>query len=550
MVTASKICCRFIVRIVELSLLLCIGVFVGIGFADDDIKTVKKDGYWEKVDPNVDYKDRLPRIAPREPAESMKGFHIISGLRLDLVAAEPLVRDAVDMCFDADGRMYVAEMIPYAENNSAEFGSPNGRVSLLEDTDGDGKFDNGTVFADKLVWPTGLTCFDGGVFIVSAPDLWYCKDTDEVPSSLRWGLDSRIHGMPSMTGGMLQAVKWEQGDRQRKAKPVQARGRDFSFNPRTGQLRLESGGSQFGMTFDQWGRKFESNNSAPIKMVMYEDRYIARNPYLAAPSARINIWKDGSQVYRTSPVEPWRLVRTEMRQKGVFAGSAAEKAAGYFTGACGVTIYTGDAWPEQFHGNSFTAEGASNIVHRLRLEPRGVGFAAYRTEQKKEFLASDEIWFRPIQFTVGPDGNLYMADMYREVYEHPGAVPPSAKKYIDLSTGNDRGRIYRIAPEGFKQPKPVRLSKASTGELVALLAHPNFWHRNTAARLLYEQQDKKAIEPLVKLAAAPGLTAGSDARHVRPGRSGCAVGRGSAAATGRRPSASARTRGAAVGKSA
>ena len=157
--------------------------------------------------------------------------------------------------------------------------------------------------------------------------------------------------------------------------------------------------------------------------------------------------------------------------------------------------------PEECHGNAFVCEGSSNIVHRLRLEPDGVGFAAYRTEQKREFLASDEIWFRPIQFAHAPDGAFYLADMYREVYEHPGAVPPSAKKHIDLSTGNDRGRIYRFVPEGFRQPPPVRLGDVAGVELVALLTHPNSWHRRTASRLLYERQDRKAIGPLGKLAA-------------------------------------------------
>jgi len=485
---------------------------------------IRKDGYVEKITPGVDYKDRLPRILPKEPADSIKTFHVVPGFRIELVAAEPLVCDPIDMCFDENGRMYVPEMIPYAENNSAEFGSPNGRVSLLQDTDGDGKLDKSTVFADKLVWPTALTCFDGGLFIVAAPDILYCKDTDgdgradvreviitgfalsnpnALPNSLRWGLDNRMHGMTSTAGGKLRAVKWERADASGKSQPLQARGRDFSLHPRTGELRLESGGSQYGMSFDEWGRKFECSNSAPIEMVMYDDRYIARNPYLAAPNPLVNIWTYGNAVYRTSPVEPWRILRTELRIGGKFSGpiEGGGTAAGYFTGICGTTIYTGSAWPQQCRGQALTCEGSGNLVHRMRLEPDGVGFKAYRTEEKKEFLTSDEIWFRPIQFAHAPDGALYLADMYRETYEHPGAVPPSAKKHIDLTTGNDRGRIYRIVPEGFKQPKPVRLGSMSSSELVRLLEHPNSWHRRTASRLLYERQDRQAIPPLVKLAA-------------------------------------------------
>jgi len=516
-----------------LAALLGIGVLVPAVYGIDEISNeekqqgvyeVSKDGYVEKIDPNVDYKDRLPRIPPREPAASMEAFHLVPGFRLEQVATEPMIRDSIDMTFDENGRMYVVELTTYAEQNSAQFLSENARISLLEDTDHDGKFDKRTTFLDKLLCPTAVTCFDGGVFVAAAPDILYCKDIDgdgkadlrevvvtgfslanpnALPNSLRWGLDSRIHGMTSTSGGELRAVRWERGGQGRESKPVQSRGRDFSFHPRTGELRLESGGAQYGMSFDQWGRKFECSNSAPIYMIMYEDRYIARNPYLAAPSPCIGIWKDGSKVYRTSPVEPWRILRTELRIKGTFTGpiEGGGTPAGYFTGVCGTTIYTGSALPEECQGNAFVCEGASNIVHRLRLEPDGVAFAAHRVEQKREFLASDEIWFRPIQFAHAPDGAFYLADMYREVYEHPGAVPPSAKKHIDLTSGNDRGRIYRIVPDGFQQPPPVRLGEMSTVELVGLLEHPNSWHRRTASRLLYERNQRKAIEPLVKLAA-------------------------------------------------
>ena len=491
------------------------------------VHEVRQGNYVEKVDPNVDYKDRLPRIKPRGPAESLEAFHLVPGFRIEAVATEPMVRDPVDLVFDEQGCLYVAELITYSERRE----SLEGRVSRLVDTDGDGTFDTSTVYVDQLLWPTGLACFDGGIFVADTPRILYCKDTDgdgvadlrEVivdgfdisnpnacPNSLRWGLDCRIHGMTSTSGGELQAVKWLLGGAERQAAPLRAKGRDFSFHPRTGELRLESGGSQFGMTFDQWGRKFESSNSVPIEMVMYEDRYIARNPFLAAPSSRVPIAVDltavngkKGAVFRTSPVEPWRALRTELRVAGTFSGpTEGGSPAGYFTAACGVTIYTGNAWPDEFSGNSFVAEGSGNLVHRKRLEPNGVELSAHRVEENCEFLTSDEIWFRPIQFANAPDGTFYMADMYREIYEHPDAVPPSARKYLDLNCGNDRGRIWRIAPETFKQPGPVRLDRMSTAQLIGLLEHPNGWHRNTAGRLIWERQDRRAaFEPLAAMAA-------------------------------------------------
>jgi putative membrane-bound dehydrogenase-like protein len=516
----------------SLSALVAAGSLVRIGGAQEEEKEkgkemieVRQGGYVEQVDPNVDYKDRLPRILPKEPAESMKHFHLLPGFRLDQVATEPLIADPVDLVFDENGRLYVAELITYAE------GQQNGgvvthtsRVSLLEDTDGDGRFDKTTVFADGLSWPTGLVPFDGGLFVATTPEVIYFKDTDgdnvanqsEVvisgftpsnpnacPNSLRWGLDSRIHGMASTSGGKLRAEKWAKSPEGKDTTAIESRGRDFSFDPRTGQMRLESGGSQFGMTLDAWGRKFESSNSVPIEMVMFDEHYIARNPYLAAPSSRLRIYADGSSIYRTSPVEPWRVLRTELRIKKTFSGpvEGGGTPAGYFTGACGVHIYQGNALPEELRGNAFVCEGSGNLIHRMRLESEAVAFTAHRIEEKKEFLTSDEIWFRPIQFTDGPDGALYLADMYRELYEHPDAIPPSARKYLDLLAGNDRGRIYRIVPEGFQQPPPVRLGGLSTEKLVGLLEHANGWHRNTASRLLYERHDLRAVEPLVKLAA-------------------------------------------------
>jgi putative membrane-bound dehydrogenase-like protein len=492
---------------------------------DKGLVEVRQGGYVEKVDPNVDYKDRLPRIPPKEPAESMETFHVIDGVRIQQVASEPLIADPVDLVFDENGRMYVAELITYAEEQQR--GGPvlgTSRISLLEDTDHDGKFDKSTVFADNLSWPAGLVCFDGGLFVATTPDVVYLKDTDgddradvhEVfitgftgsnpnacPNSLRWCLDNRIHGMTSTSGGALRAVKWERGGEGRKAEPVQARGRDFSFHPRTGQMRLESGGSQFGMTFDAWGRKFESSNSVPIEMVMYDDRYVARNPYLIAPSSRLRIHAAGRAIYRTSQVEPWRVLRTELRVKGLFSGpiEGGGTPAGYFTGACGVHVYKGHVLPEEFRGNAFVGEGSGNLVHRMRLEPNGVAFTAHRTEEKSEFCNSDEIWFRPIQFTDAPDGALYVADMYREIYEHPNAVPPSARKHLDLLAGCDRGRIYRFVPEDFRKPPTVGLGDMSSVELVRLLEHPNGWHRITASRLLYERRERKTIEPIKKLAA-------------------------------------------------
>ncbi len=471
----------------------------------------------------VDFSDELPRIPPHEPADALATFKTLPGFTIQQTAAEPLVHSPVALSFDENGRMFVVEMIDYSEQDKEFLGT----VRLLEDTDQDGRFDKSTVFADKLSWPTAIACYDGGVFVGAAPDIFYLKDTDGdgradvrktvfagfgrsnvqgLFNSFHWGLDNRIHGATSSSGGKIGRAGCAD------AKPIVVSGRDFAFDPRTLELTPTSGGAQHGMSFDDWGRKFLSSNSDHIQLVMYEDRYLARNPYLAAPGPRASIAADGPQaeVFRISPVEPWRIVRTRLRVSGAVPGpvEGGGRAAGYFTGATGVTIYRGDAWPAEYRGQAFVGDVGSNIVHRKVLEPDGVGLIARRADEKKEFVASTDIWFRPAQFANAPDGNLYIIDVYREVIEHPASLPPVIKKHLDLTSGRDRGRIYRIVADGFKQPALPRLGKATTTELVAKLAHRNGWYRDTAARLLYERRDRAAIAPLANLAATSPLPEG------------------------------------------
>jgi putative membrane-bound dehydrogenase-like protein len=470
-----------------------------------------------------DFADELPRIPPHEPAAALATFQTLPGFRIEQAAAEPLVHSPVALSFDENGRMYVVEMIDYSEQDKESLGA----VRLLEDTDQDGRFDKSTVFADKLSWPTAIACYDGGVFVGAAPDIVYLKDTDGdgkadvrkvvfagfgrsnvqgLFNSFQWGLDDRIHGATSSSGA--QVTRPDHPDE----KPVPLSGRDFSFDPRTLDLTPTSGGAQHGMSFDDWGRKFVSSNSDHIQLVMYDDRYLARNPHLAVPGPRASIAADGPQaeVFRISPVEPWRIVRTRLRVAGNVPGpvEGGGRAAGYFTGATGVTIYRGDAWPAEYRGQAFVGDVGSNIVHRKVLEPDGVGLIARRADENREFVASTDIWFRPAQFANSPDGNLYIIDVYREVIEHPASLPPVIKQHLDLTSGRDRGRIYRVAAGGFRQPKLPRLGSASTEQLVAALDHRNGWHRDTAARLLFERADRTAVGPLARAAASSPLPEG------------------------------------------
>src|ERR1044071_5322883 len=425
--------------------------------------------------PTLEPKD-LPRVPAVEATNAFKTFQIKKGFHLELVASEPLVMSPIAMCFDENGRLFVVEMRDYSEMRDAH---PHlGRIRMLEDSNGDGIFDKATVYADDLPWPTGLLWYDGGLFVAASPDIIYFKDTNgdgkadlrkvvftgfgagmgdklnvqALLNSLTWGMDNRIHGQTASNGGKV--VPADEPNRT----PLNLNGRDFYFDPCTMVMQAETGGGQYGMCFDDRGRRFVCSNSHHIQTFMYEARYGERNRFYNMPPAIVDIPVDGpaAEVYRISPEEQWRGIPTKWRVTG----------------------------------------GVRGLIGR---GGRALGPERPRDENKVEFLASRDLWFRPVQLANAPDGTLYIADMYREVIEHPWSMPESIKKLLDLNSGNDRGRIYRGVPDGYKQPKPPRLGKASIKQLVETLENPNGWHRDTAARLLYERQDKTAIPLLIAL---------------------------------------------------
>lgn len=458
-----------------------------------------------------DFSAQMPHVPPKNPTDALASFQTIPGYQIQLVAAEPLVYDPIAMAFDEFGDMFVIEMRGYSEDRDLNIG----QIRFLQDTNNDGAIDKATVFADNLAWPTAITCYDGGVFAIVPPNLIYLKDTtgdgradlrrviytgfltDNVQgmaNSLQWGLDNRIHG----AGGRKTSTLTRPD--QPNTKPVVLKGQDFSFDPRTLDLTPISGGAQHGMSFDDWGRKFVCSNSVHLQMIMYEDHQLGPNPLTYAPSPRLAIAEDGPQapVFRISPIEAWRIIRTKLRVSGASKGllEGGGKPAGFFTSATGATIYRGDAFPSFMFNTPIIGDVGSNIIHRKSLTPNGVALTSNRIDPAREFVASTDTWFRPVQFANAPDGSLYAADMYRQTIEHPNSFPPSVKINLDLTAGRDHGRIYRIAPSNFK-PRPIpRMGDATTTELVALLDHPNAWHRDTASRLIFQRQDTTAIKSL------------------------------------------------------
>ncbi|MFM8633655.1 MAG: PVC-type heme-binding CxxCH protein, partial [Planctomycetia bacterium] len=333
-------------------------------------------------------------------------------------------------------------------------------------------------------------------------------------NSFAYDLDNRIHGSASSGGGTIRRVN-EKGEPEGPA--VAVGGRDFSFDPRTLDFRTETGGAQHGRSTDNVGNVYICHNGDHCIRCMVDDRFLSRNKFFPAPSAKESIALDGPQatVFRMSPVEPWRVLRTRLRAAGIVEGGveAGGRPAGYLTSGTGMTFVRGDAVGDLV-GMLVVGDVGSNIVHRKRLIPHGAGVRAERVDPESELVASTDIWFRPVQFANGPDGALWIIDMQREVIEHPKSLDPPIKKHLDLTSGRDTGRLWRLvaaddaaAAARTRQPLP-RLSKATTPELVALLSHANGWHRDTAQRLIVERADPAAaplLQAVVRRDDAPAV---------------------------------------------
>jgi len=431
----------------------------------------------------------LSAASPLTPKEAQKLFRLPPGLRIELVAAEPQIESPVAMAFDEDGKLWVVEMrdYPYPPKPGEK---PLGRIKVLEDKDGDGFYETATVVADHLLFANGLMPWKGGVVVTMAPQIVYIKDgktevlyegfTAQNPqlrvSHPVLGLDGWVYVANGLRGGKVKKA----GDPDAKA--IDLSGRDFRFNLLTGEHEALSGMGQYGNCFDDWGNRFVCDNRHHLRHIVIEDRYLKRNPYLAAPAVVQDIsildkeegpLSSGGRVYPIS--KNW---------------TTSALHAGRFTAACGVHLYGGDLLPKEYRGCAFTCEPPGNLVHQEVLEPNGASFHSRPAKDGVEFLASPDDWFRPVFLADGPDGALYVVDMYRAVIEHPDFMPPELKNRPDMMLGKDRGRIWRIVPEKHKtQAMRPEMGKAKPSELVNALGSENAWARMSAHRLFLERKD-------------------------------------------------------------
>lgn len=446
--------------------------------------------------------------APVVPAsQAAATCKLAPGYSLELVASEPLINDPVQIAFDPAGRLWVVEMTGFMPTPEA-LGEdhPNGKIVILEDTNHDGVMDKSTVFLDNLVLPRALTLIDGGAIIAEPPHLWLCKDTNgDLVSDMKTELcaDYGSVGNPEHTAnGLLRGIdNWiysaNHGLRYRR-----------EGDAWRSEVTIMRG--QWGISQDDAGRLFYNSNSDPLRADLLPAEFLDRNPHQTTISG-YNV--DMEKVKETWPIRVNPGVNRGYQENILRAKDSRAGLPGSlrrFTAACGPCVYRGDLMPE-LSGNVFIGEPAANLVRRTQLSSNGYNQSGTNPYSEKEFIASNDERFRPVNFANGPDGALYVVDMYKGIIQHRIYLTPYLRDQA-LSRGLDQplhlGRIFRVVPSAktVAHPQPM-LEHATTTELIMHLGDAGGWWRETAQRLLIERADPTAVPALRIAAVGPNALA-------------------------------------------
>ena len=436
---------------------------------------------------------------PLPPDEALKTFRMPPGYRVELVASEPLIQEPVAIDWDTSGRLWAVEMPGFMANiTGSNERDPIGRVVVLEDTDGDGRMNKRTVFADGLVLARSIKVLEQGVLVAEPPNLWLMRDTDgdlrmdtkrlvtnrygrlegdpqNNANGLHWGLDNRIHSAG-------------QAD-------IELRLKNGEFEA---QSTLQRG--EWGVTHDDAGRVYRNTNESALHVDFVPTSYFARNPNLLRTRGSYErMADDDNQLNIVWPIRP-NPGTNRAYQTGI---DRADGSLERFTAVCAPLVYRGDRLPAELYGNAFVAEPAANLVSRLMLSRDETTLHARRAYERGEFLASTDERFRPVFLSNAPDGTLYIVDMYRGIIEHRLSLTVYLRDYI-LSRQLDRptgfGRIYRVVHDSTQRDTSVEMASATSAALVGMLSHANGWRRDTAQQLLVQRADKSVIPALQRAA--------------------------------------------------
>ncbi len=457
------------------------------------------EGSFEKVEVAGLEKPAAPAPAPKvelasqplSPEESAKKWHVREGYRIELVAAEPVVLDPVAFDWDELGRLWVIEMADYPLGMDGN-GKAGGRVVRLEDTDGDGRYDKRHVIVSDLSYPTGILTWREGVIVTAAPDIFFIAPdgTKKVlytgfstgnqqlrVNGLRWGMDGWVYCAAGAHHGGYN--KGTQIECRLTGEKIDLGSRDFRFKPDTGEFDPQSGPSQFGRARDDWDHWFGVQNSFPLWHYVLQDHYLRRNPHIIPPDPIRQLFPRNPPVYPASSMEK-RFHSFDQ--------------AGRFTSACGIEVYRDAALFTDGKAHAFTCEPFHNVVQHHLLEEEGVSFKAERdpAESKMDFLASEDRWCRPVMVRTGPDGGLWVADMYRYMIEHPQWLPQNGKDELlpHYREGDDKGRIWKVVRTS---------SRSGSVKAEATFASANGWLRDKAQmKASWAKPDMETVASMIE----------------------------------------------------
>ena len=437
----------------------------------------------------------VPPADPLTPEQALATLRLAPGFRAELVASEPLVFDPVAMSIGPDGRLWIVEMRAYMPNvDGVGEDAPIGTIAVLEDIDHDGRMDRRTEFAGGFVLPRALALVGDGVLVAEPPNLWFLRDTDRDGKADDRQLVANDYGNPSNPEHSANGLLWAMDNWIYSANHTTR----FRYARGEWQRELTNFRGQWGITQDDFGRLYFNNNSVALYTDVLPAEYLRRNRNM--PNAR------GANVQLARPDEiavwPGRVTT------GVNRGYRILREDGtlpVLTAAGGPVIYRGSLFPRSFHGDAFITEPAGNLLKRLVIEEREGVPRVRNAYASSEFLTSTDERFRPVNLYNGPDGSLYVVDMYRGVIQHRIFLTTYLRNQIKergLEAPLGMGRIYRIVPEHARHKRPANLAKATPAQLVAELANADAWVRDTAQRLLVERRDAKTVPALRKLATS------------------------------------------------
>ncbi len=445
-------------------------------------------------------KEKIPPSPPLKPEEALQAFKIQPGYQIELVASEPVIQVPTILQFDPDGRLWVVEMRGFmATPDGTGETNPVGRISILEDANGDGSFEKHKVFLDGLVMPRALLLVNGGALVCEPPNLWFYPIRNDQPGARELvaadfakdadpTLGLRMNPEHSGNSLMLAMDNW-----------IYSLYHPFRYRLIDGKWRREPvpQRAQWGLSQDDFGRLYYTSNSDQLRGDMVPPHYFGAKVKQKLPGIGFQVAKDQTT---------WPARINPGVNRGYQAGTLREDGTlAKFTAACGTTIYRGDLFPQDAYGNAFICEPSANFIRRNILAEQDGLVSARNAYEQSEFLASTDELFRPVNLATGPDGALYIADMYHGIIQHRFFLTSYLREQAHdrgIDKVVDHGRIWRVVPGG-KRPQPVvRYSALSSAELVKQLENANGTRRDTAQRLLVERNDASVAPALKTLAAS------------------------------------------------